>query len=781
MTRKRLSPKKFPTKTNSGKSGSKKLAEFKKKAAARASPGESPSQYRQKVERERASTPTPTQKTTIAEQLMPGVKSPHLLEKFIRQNKPPSQIQVSNLFPGITKKDMIKDFATSKKAYVSPKLTQAEINKIRSVHAKLPDFAGLPMSASIVAALKQDLQFRNYRIDTREKYIDSLNNQANLELTRLNKYNQYIKNGAFVGTDAQYKAYQEQYKAYKSAANNYNRNVQAHNIDVKEYNKNLKNLKTKTRPAAPIAKTIAAYKSASSYVSKKLPTPEQAKPAIKFILENAPGPSAYKILNATPQTRKYAQQIVDFNVGAYGAVKQKPLKAAATFATFAIGGAVIKGLGTAAKALGAGAKTAKAAKLIEGGFAAVYVTSTGRRYMLAGDAREAGFVTGDVIFNELLPAGLGLKYGVKVVSKLPSGVKKLKGTGTKTKAGLKEFAKAESAEVIFKKKPTKTQFEAEFNRLYNKAAKDAKKQAGRDLTRTELKNLKDSIRRSKKQQIEELATQSVKAKARKEDTLAKQISQQFQKERVQKAKVEFEKKTDTLKGAAKEPTVTNITRQSKNLVKKAIRLQEKYDRGQISKATYEKQKADIFKTAKEIESLKKYAIEVGVDAKVSQSPKSITDAISQTKQITSAKKNTMMRVGKASKINISPAAALGAFTIPDVLVNAISTSLVAKKPLPKAKINAFVATKPTATTLGRLGKTKPAIKKTPVKKTPTKKKTPRKPTTTKVKEKAPEVIPPKTPTKKKTTRKRKTIKKSRTSTTRQRNVNAVATFKDLLK
>ncbi len=376
----------FPTKTGSGGSGSKKLAAFKKRAAARAKPGESPSQYRAKAGSQR-------------QQIIGG----------------------GGIDTG------------------APTLSKDQADAIRGITGGgLKVMPGMPMSANIVAALRRDLSARTQRIDNRDTRISNVERRTQNAAAQLNAYNQYIKDGAFVGSNQQYKQYQRDYQEYQTLQNNYNRLVESHNIDVKEYNKNLQNLQKKTRPAEPIAKTIAAYKNASSYISKKLPTPEQAKPAIKFILENAPGPSAYKVLNATPQTRKYAQQIVDFNVGQYESFQKGPLKAAAMFATFAIGGAAIKGLAPAAKALGFGARSTKAAERIGKGMAGVYVLQSGRRVMLVEDARQLGYVTGDIIFNEVLPAGLGLKFGIKVVSKLPKGAKLLKGTGTKI---IKESAK----------------------------------------------------------------------------------------------------------------------------------------------------------------------------------------------------------------------------------------------------------------------------------------------------------------------------------------------------
>src|SRR6056297_1865914 len=450
----------FPTKTGSGGSGSKKLAAFKKRAAARAKPGESPSQYRQKVERERASTPTPTQKTTIAEQLMPGVKSPHLLEKFIRQNKPPTPVQVTDLFPGITKKDLIGDFVASKNKDVPPKLSQAEINKIRAVHNKLPNFAGLPMSANILAALRTDLQFREMRIYTREQNIDKLNDQANLELTRLNSYNKYIKNGAFVGTESQYKAYQNQFKKYENAANRYNRTIQAHNIDVKEYNKNLQNVKSKTRPAAPIAKVLSRFKQAKLYAQSKMKKPEIVQNYLQNTLANS-----YKVMGQSITIPKNSQQYKDwekvmkggltqaqldnravFYGNMYRSVYDKPLKSVGTAALFFVGGPLLKGFSTGMRALAAAAKAgnkkalvlASLGKAIEGGAIGLYTGQTGKRFVEADSVAQYGYITGDVLFNEILPAGIGARYGIRVVSKLPKGAKLLKGTGTKI---IKESAK----------------------------------------------------------------------------------------------------------------------------------------------------------------------------------------------------------------------------------------------------------------------------------------------------------------------------------------------------
>jgi len=654
-------------KANKKKSGSQKLKEFRERQAAKSSPGESPSQYRDKIKKQKAEEQKRIQEAAKAARTGGGMQLSSMAKQIVKQN--PIKYRPEQIQPLVNK-------ITSSSSPKNPTANKNELDQIRAIMG-----AGYEPGASVLGelgkqyqmkqALQADLNLRDQRIQERNKVLDRQEKQLNQAERNLKSYSKYIKNGEFTGTEKQYNAYKSAYDSYEKLYNRYSSNYQLQKTDIATFNKNKQSIDSK-KPGKKIsdaAKKISdAYNAANIKVSSKLPTVKQAEPYIReYVRTSTPGgiiaSRTDKILG-----RKDTEKIIQFNIGMYESVKQKPLKAAANFVVFAIGGVAAKGLGTAVKTLGAGAKTAKAAKLIETGALAVYAGSTGLRYAKAEDAREAGFVTGDVIFNELLPAGLGLKYGVKVVKRIPSGARRLK-------FGMRQFRKSESAQ-LGRGTKTKAEFQKEFDailkRTQDKAIRNAQKQSARKLTQEEIKNIKSSIARNKKKELEELINKGAKQRAREEDTLARQISQQFQKQRKQKAKAEFEKKNETLKGKDKEPTVTNITRKSKNLVKKAIRLREKYETGRISKAEYDRQIKGIMKQARDIENLKKYAVEIGKKPTTSNARKSVSSAVKQARQYVSAKAKSL---GKTKT-------QLGALVIPATVLNQMTNAVIKGKTLP---------------------------------------------------------------------------------------------------
>lgn len=188
---------------------------------------------------------------------------------------------------------------------------------------------------------------------------------------------------------------------------------------------------------------------------------------------------------------------------------------------------------------------------------------------------------------------------------------------------------------------------ASFERIFNQAIKTAQKEAKRDLTATEKANIRASIRRSKQSEIEAIMKAELKAKARKEGTLAKKISQQFEKERLAKERKVPPKVLPEIppkaRAKAERATVIDITKKSRNLAEKATRLQEKFEAGTISKSVYDSQKKAIMKQAKEIDSLRKDAIEVNKQAgkqpkarqfaQIEATPKTVTSAFAKAKAI----------------------------------------------------------------------------------------------------------------------------------------------------
>lgn len=655
-------------KANKKKSGSQKLKEFRERQAAKSKPGESPSQYREKIKKQKAEEQKRIQEAAKAARTGGGMQLSPMAKQIVKNN--PIKYKPEQIQPLVNK-------ITSSSSPTNPTANKKELEDIRAIMG-----AGFKPGASVLGelgkqyqmkqALEQDVKLREQRINERNKVLGRQEKQLNQAEHNLKSYDKYIKNGQFTGNESQYNAYKSAYDSYEKLYNRYSSNYQLQKTDIVTFNKNKQSIKSK-KPAKKLRKGYnkisAAYDAANLAVGSKLPNEKTAQKAIEKYYNLHPATAA---IFKNSKTQKQAKKIVDFTLGGYSAVKKKPVKAAVTFATFFVGGVVLKGLGTAAKSLGAGAKTAKAAKLIEGGVAAVYVTSTGRRYMKAEDAKQAGFVTGDVIFNELLPAGMGLRYGVKVVKAIPKGARRLK-------FSTRRFVKSESAQ-LGRGTKTKAEFQKEFDailkRTQDKAIRNAQKQSARKLTREEIKNIKSSIARNKKKELEELINKGAKQRAREEDTLARQISQQFQKQRKQKAKAEFEKKNETLKGKDKEPTVTNITRKSKNLVKKAIRLREKYETGRISKAEYDRQIKGIMKQARDIENLKKYAVEIGKKPTTSNARKSVSSAVKQAKQYVSAKARAL---GKTRT-------KLGTVVIPSTALDRMANAAIKGKSLPASSI-----------------------------------------------------------------------------------------------
>jgi len=224
---------------------------------------------------------------------------------------------------------------------------------------------------------------------------------------------------------------------------------------------------------------------------------------------------------------------------------------------------------------------------------------------------------------------------------------------------------------------------ASFERIFNQAIKQAQKEAKRDLTATEKANLRVSIRRSKQSEIEAIAKAELKAKARKEGTLAKKISQQFEKERLAierkvppKAPPEIPPKA---RAKAERATVINITKKSRNLAEKATRLQEKFEAGTISKSVYDSQKKAIMKQAKEIDLLRKDAIEVNKQAGNQPKARQFAQIEATTKTVTSA----FAKVKAIAIEGLTPLAFVAAMTITQTLAKAYEETKVA--PIPKVK------------------------------------------------------------------------------------------------
>lgn len=259
------------------------------------------------------------------------------------------------------------------------------------------------------------------------------------------------------------------------------------------------------------------------------------------------------------------------------------------------------------------------------------------------------------------------------------------------------------------KAPPKTAF----NNVFKAAIENAQKQAKRDLTATEKANIRASIKRSRQAELEAIAEATSKTRARKENTLAKDIAKQFEKERIAKETKPPKSKPAEAKQQAKyeRAKVIDITRKTQNLIEKASRLQAKFESGTISKSVYDRQKASILKQVKEIDDLRKGAIEVNKKAskqpdtqqftyiKPTSRPAAIAKAkttaktkAKQFEQITPASKqvtSVFTKVKPIAKVGLSATAFVAAMTRTNTLAKAYEATAVKTipkpKPFPKAK------------------------------------------------------------------------------------------------
>lgn len=341
----------------------------------------------------------------------------------------------------------------------NPNATKRELENTRAIlgtgyqsPSTLSVFQSQAAIQSMKKALEQDLYYRNQRIENRNKLLKEQERSLTGAEMKLAQFDKYIDGNEFSGTQSQYNQYQKAYNDYVKKYNTYSSNVQIQNEDIKTYNKNAQNVESKKS-----FKTVrAAVKIANAkYTATQKKITEKISPSIETYEKFVKAQPEYKLIANFPNktVANTAKKIYEAEFGVTDFIKEKPLAASVTFATFFVGGVALKGLGTAAKAIGAGARTAKAAKAIESLALRIYITSTGFKLAESKNARQFGYRTGEVIFAELIPAGLGLKAGVKVVESIPKGAKLLKVAGRRATG--KAYTSLESgAEITISKTKT---------------------------------------------------------------------------------------------------------------------------------------------------------------------------------------------------------------------------------------------------------------------------------------------------------------------------------------
>lgn len=742
-------------------SGTKKLAAFRERYAVSSSKKtETPAQYRAKVETAKQSTAqtrvTPQTAFKQTDRMLKAVAQPTQLTAT-QQNELTRIITSSNTTPGATQEELRKIRTVMGPGYQAPRT--------------MPVYQVPAQKQALINAVKNDLQLRARRINQRDTQLNTLSNKLTLRENKLKQYDKLIKNGQFTGTQKQYQQYLADYQQYKEAVYEYNSTLQLQKEDVKTYNKNNQSLEKK-QPA------LKLYRQTERKIQSKLPAPEdvtkflqktminqwrtQNKAVTSKIPKNSQAYRDWEKSMGKVMTEADANNRAKFYGGMYKAVYDQPLKAVATAATFFVGGVALKGLSSGVKAFASAAKlgtkgrsvVTATGKAIEGGLLGIYVGQTGKRYVLAEDAAQYGYVTGDVLFNEILPAGLGMRYGIKVVEKLPTNVKRIRGTGTKIKRGLKEFAKAEAAEVSpsvrAKRKAaqqkaiakTKTaqksdaQLIAEFEKSQSQWAKqEAQLQREYNSIMKETTALEAKMKSSQRTYARSKARMRQVTTSR---TLSQQADQRFrslqvQRERLRTKQLKLKKQLDELQAKLQEQNKESVTLQKtlqKQLTEQQAQLKLAQKEGTV---TLQKSIQRIINKTKQM--LKKVTVNIKTNKLI----------------IASVQKQKQKQDGIYKKTLVIKAA---------VSQTQKELSVIDRQEVAKLK----KAVKP-ATTKARA---KPPAKR-PVKKAKKSEKT-----------KIPTVKVPKVPKLTTAEKKKKAAAARRRKLAKQKNINAVATFKDLL-
>lgn len=294
-----------------------------------------------------------------------------------------------------------------------------------------------------------DLQSAESKLQTNEA-------QLYLAEQRLVKWDSHIKDGAFVGSEAQYNKYIKDFKSYSKVSNRYDTTYTTYSTAFNEADvtgKQLEQYKTEAHRAkygglmgvyetaeAKAAELISAKK--AEFKEEYPLTAQRIDNVAAFIKKTSelqvvgPAPSGVgrvtKIQDPMVAGLQLDEQSLDavmslsqreFAGGFIQQAGKKPIKTAAMVGVGIITPPVFKGVGAVAKTLGAGRKVAIAGRVGLYGMGGMYVVGTGIKYTQAGTPRERGAVLSEAIFQEILPLFAGGYIGVKAITAAPKVTK----------------------------------------------------------------------------------------------------------------------------------------------------------------------------------------------------------------------------------------------------------------------------------------------------------------------------------------------------------------------
>ena len=658
-----------------------------------------------------------------------------------------------------------------------------------------------------------DLQSAESKLQTNEA-------QLNLAEQRLVKWDKYVKDDAFVGSEAQYNKYMQDFNSYSKVSNRYDKNYTTY---TKAFNKaditgkKLEQHKTEAH-RAKFGGLVGKYEDIELKVSEKIPTlADISRKGAKFRTKHPE--IADKIYTAfekahgkTERVGTQTQQnaLAGYTYGSYTALQEQPVK---TTVLFAVGLGSVKALSMVSKvgkAYGAGKWSARVAKGIQYGLLAYYGKQSYNHIMDAPNSYVAGQRAAKIMYTEILPIAVGVKVGVAAPKVTKIVIRKVGFISKKFKAGTKAMLADNKAMVNAGKTA---------EQRLAKLVKSEEKRLGRPLLESEYNALKALVKKPKTmktakdifKKIDESYERKVKSGEYKEVKIGTGAQQQIQLVKIKqkpltqqslkevvKLKEQFEliitpivKQKVTTKPVQKVKAITASQKaEALRLKQKAVQRQASYQKEMQSLAdqmpsfkrkvavkTVQRQVLKDKSITKQIAELKQRYRQKLITKQVYE--QKLAQLNKQALKLAQSQKQTLKQ---AQKTVSSLAVAVVSFsTIKEmqkqfqsvVTLSKVKSKLEANqkvKALPKTRVRARVALTPKQKVEAKAEATRKAVEK--AKKARAAKAKP--------KEIVKPIIPPPIPTVKIPTKKKKTKKIIVSTTLNQKNLNAVATFRQIL-
>lgn len=474
--------------------------------------------------------------------------------------------------------------------------------------------------------------------------------------------------------------------------------------------------------------------------------------------------------------------------GSYESLQRQPVKTAAMFAAGLGSGKALSVIGKVGKAYGAGTKTKRLAQAAQIGLTGMYGAQSINTVMSAPNSYEAGQRAAKIVYTELLPlaAGVGVAKGVPKAAAYTK--QKVKFVSQKFKANTKNMLADDKAmaQMSFGK-TKKQQLEA--------AIKLQKKLKKAELTPDEVKYLENKYGTKRLKTVEQKRKEASAAEKEKEATIRKQIKsgelvevksgtgaqQQIQLVKVvQKPKVKVKTKQDVAQRVKAEQKL------------KVLKEEQVYDSAQH---VIQKQQAHFKKMEARVAAMPKFKSKatLKLESQLKNARAQKQKVVTIQKQKRSLKQRYIQKQitlqqykQKLAQLNkqVSKLAIAQKQTLKQAQ-KAVSMLVLKHKQISKAVVSQKQKQKTKPVLIPRQKSKTTAVKKTkPIQKATTKQ-VPKRVTKKKVIAKTPKKpkipVPPTVPKLKTPKKKKKIIKKKRKSKkSKQKNLNAVATFKDLL-